>query len=239
MSDLLADVLEAHGGLTRWNSLTMVRAQVVSGGDLFTVKGVPQDPVPREQTVWLHQEHASITPYGAVGRKTDFTPERVSIQTLDGHTLVEREDPRASFAGHELATPWDAVDRAYFNGYAMWTYFTTPFLFAMPGFQVAEIEPWHEGDQVWRGLRVTFPEGNPSHSRQQEFYFGADNLLRRHDYHVDIAGGFAAAQYVYGIVDADGIRLPTVRRAFRRDAQDRPLPGLVMVSIDISDVRFS
>jgi hypothetical protein len=31
------------------------------------------------------------------------------------------------------------LDRAYFNGYALWTYLTTPFLFALPGFGVDEI----------------------------------------------------------------------------------------------------
>jgi hypothetical protein len=239
MLELLADVLEAHGGIDRWNQLTTVRATVVSGGDLFTIKGVPQDPAPREMTVWLHEERASVAPFGAPDRRTDFTPGHLGIETLDGEVVAERDNPREAFEGHTLETPWDALDRAYFNGYAMWTYFTTPFLFTMPGFEVTEIEPWREGDQLWRGLQVTFPPGNPSHSTRQEFYFGSDNLLRRHDYHVDIAGGFAVAQYVYNIIDADGIRLPSVRRAFRRDAEGHPLPGLVMVSIDISNVRFN
>ncbi|MER6465237.1 hypothetical protein ACWC4D_31500 [Streptomyces sp. NPDC001288] len=84
-----------------------------------------------------------------------------------------------------------------------------------------EIEPWHERDQVWRGLDVTFPPSHPSHSEHQQFYFGSDGLLRRHDYHVDVAGGFAAAQYVHDIVEADGIRLPSVRRAYRRDSSGR------------------
>jgi hypothetical protein len=34
------------------------------------------------------------------------------------------------------------------------------------------------------------------------------------------------------------IRLPSVRHAFRRDAEGRPHPGLLMVSIDISNVHF-
>jgi hypothetical protein len=96
-----------------------------------------------------------------------------------------------------------------------------------------------EGDELWRGLRATFPPDITSHSTQQDFYFGPDRLLRRHDYHVDIAGGFAAAQYVYDTMEVDGILLPTKRRAFRRDAEDRPILDQTMVSIDISNIRFS
>jgi hypothetical protein len=92
--------------------------------------------------------------------------------------------------------PWDVLDRAYFNGYAVWTYLTTQFHFAMPAFIVEEIEPWREDDELWRGLRVTYPPNIASHSRQQDFYFRPDFLLRRHDYHVEASGGFAAAQYV-------------------------------------------
>jgi hypothetical protein len=123
-------------------------------------------------TVCLHEERASVAPFGAPDRRTDFTPCHLSIETIDGEVVAERDDPRAAFEGHTLETPWDPLDRAYFNGYAMWTYFTTPFLFTMPGFEVTEIEPWREGDQLWRGLQVTFPPGNPSHSTLQEFYFG-------------------------------------------------------------------
>jgi hypothetical protein len=239
MNELLAKAIDAHGGIERWNEFDVVRATIVSGGDLFTIKGMPQDPTPREMTVWLHQEHASVQPFGAPDQRTDFTAGRVSIDKLDGRTVIERAEPRKSFAGHVLETPWDPVDRAYFNGYALWTYLTTPFLLAMPGFTVAEIEPYREGDELWRGLRATFPPEVASHSTQQDFYFGPDYLLRRHDYHVDIAGGFAAAQYTYDHVTADGIVLPTTRRAFNRDPELRPIRSQVMVSIDISDVHFS
>jgi len=33
---------------------------------------------------------------------------------------------------------WDDLHLAYFSGYAMWNYLTTPFLFAMEGFEVEE-----------------------------------------------------------------------------------------------------
>ncbi|MFE0629387.1 hypothetical protein ACFW3D_20810 [Streptomyces sp. NPDC058864] len=239
MNELLAAAIEAHGGLTRWRELTRVRATLVSGGRLFAAKGLPQDPEPREMTVLLHEEHASVRPFGAPDQKSDFTPERVRIDKLDGRVVAVREDPRSSFSGHALNTPWDPLDRAYFNGYALWTYLTTPFLLAMPGFTVTEIEPWQEGDEVWRGLRAAFPSGIASHSTHQDFYFGPDHVLRRHDYHVDVAGGFAAAQYVYDCVEADGIVVPTKRRAYLRDVDGHPIPDEIMVAIDLGDIHFS
>ncbi|MFF7187410.1 hypothetical protein ACFZAR_19665 [Streptomyces sp. NPDC008222] len=239
MNKLLTQAIQAHGGMARWQALSDGHATIVSGGDLFAVKGLPQDPAPREMTVRLHEERASVRPFGAPDQKTDFTPGRVSIEKLDGRVVAERMDPRTSFNGHALETPWDALDRAYFNGYALWTYLTTPFLLTMPGFTVTDIEPWREGDEVWRGLRATFPPEIASHSDEQDFYFGSDGLLRRHDYHVDVAGGFAAAQYVGDYVDADGIRVPTRRRAYRRSIDGRPRLHEVMVSIDLSNVRFS
>ncbi|MFF4352544.1 hypothetical protein [Streptomyces sp. NPDC001530] len=232
-------MIEAHGGSELWQELTQARATLVSGGDLFALKGLPQDAAPRRMTVRLHEEHASVQPFGAPDQRTDFTPGRVSIERLDGHVVAERKDPRTSFSGHTLDTPWDPLDRAYFNGYALWTYLTTPFLLAMPGFTVTDIEPWRERDELWPGLRATFPLHIASHSTHQDFYFGPDRLLRRHDYCVDVAGGFAAAQYVYDYAEADGIVLPTKRRAYRRDADGRPLMDHVMVSIDLCDVRFS
>ncbi|MEV5145163.1 hypothetical protein AB0L14_12115 [Streptomyces sp. NPDC052727] len=59
------------------------------------------------------------------------------------------------------------------------------------------------------------------------------------DYHVDVAGGFPAAQYVHDCVDADGIVLPTKRRAYRRDAHGCPILEQVMVSIDLGEIHFS
>ena len=72
-----------------------------------------------------------------------------------------------------------------------------------------------------------------------DFFFGDDLLLCRHDYQVDIAGGFAAAQRFYDYNEADGIRLPTRRRAFLRGTDDRVIEDPLMVSIDLSNVRFA
>jgi hypothetical protein len=239
MSRLLDNVLDAHGGLQRWRSSSMLEATIVSGGKLWQIKGQPQDPAPRRMTVALHREWASVQPFGAPDQRSDFTPERIAIEKLDGEIVAERANPRASFTGHVLETPWDPLQRAYFNGYALWTYLTTPFLLTMPGFTVTEIDPVHVDGEQWAGLRAQFPDTLASHSRVQEFYFNSDYLLCRHDYRVDVAGGFAAIQYVYDIVQADGFKLPSKRRAYRCDADDRPMADELMVSIDISDIHVS
>src|SRR5690348_5541186 len=131
MADLLDAVLQAHGGLDRWNQLTRVVATIVTGGELWAIKGQPQDPLPRRMSATLRHEWASVRPFGADDQKTDFTPGRVAIEKLDGAVISERTHPRASFDGHEFSSPWDPLQRAYFNGYAMWTYLTTPFLLTL------------------------------------------------------------------------------------------------------------
>lgn len=239
MNDLLQQVLDAHGGLERWNSFKTLQATIVTGGELWGLKGVTQDAMPRTMTVSLHQQSASVTPFGKPEWRTAFTAERIAIETLEGQIINERANPRDAFATHALETPWDPLHRAYFSGYAMWTYLTTPFLMAMQGCSVREIEPWQEGQERWRGLRVTFAEGIASHSRLQDFYFGEDGLLRRHDYHVDVAGGFAAAQYISDYVEAQGLRFPTRRRAYMRGDDLQPVRDQTMVSIDLSDFRLS
>jgi hypothetical protein len=238
MNKFLANVLDAHGGINLWQSYKKVDATIVTGGGLFALKGVLQDPDPRRMTVWLHEERSSVLPYGAPDQRTMFTPERIAIEKVDGTLVAERHAPKDSFAGHQMNTPWDSLHRAYFNGEALWTYLTTPFLLAMEGVRVEETDPWREGDETWRVLRAYFPGSIETHNLVQDFFFGEDLMLRRHDYSVNIAGGFAAAQLTSEYVAANGISLPTKRRAYPRGPDRRPIFELLMVSIDLSEVRF-
>ena len=239
MSELLTNVLQAHGGLARWNQFTTVRAQIVTGGGLWALKGLTQDSAPRQMTVSLREEFGSVTPFGQPNWRTNFRPERLAIETLDGGVVRERENPRASFDGHTMNTPWDPLHRAYFNGYALWTYLTSPFLLALPGMSVRELEPVVDDGVEFTGFQVQFGSAFAGHSTLQEFYFGPDLLMARHDYRVDVAGGFSAIQHVSELVEANGIRVPTKRRAYRCDEDGRLIPSDLMVSIDLSDVHFS
>jgi hypothetical protein len=143
-------------------------------------------------------------------QRTMLTPERIAVEKLGGTVVAERHAPKDSFAGDQMSTPWDALHRAYFNGEALWTYFTTP---------------WREGAETWRALRA--------------FFFGEDLLLRRDDYSVNVAGGFGAAPLTSDYAVANGVRLPTTRRAYTRRPDRRPILETLMVSIDISDVSFT
>ena len=90
MPDLLATVIEAHGGLARWNQLDSVSARLIQGGALWTLKGqagVLDDVV---VTASLHDERVSHRPFGAADRRSAFTPERVAI--MSGDTILEALD---------------------------------------------------------------------------------------------------------------------------------------------------
>lgn len=239
MNELLSDIVRAHGGFDRWRALNCMEATIVTGGKLWGLKGLVQDSDPRRVTVDLHRQRLSLAPFGDPDWHSEFDPDRVSIVRSDGGIVADRNHPRAAFAGHDMTTAWDALHRAYFNGYALWLYLTTPFLLAQAGIRAYEIEPWNEGDETWSVLRAEFAGTIATHSPVQDFFFGDDLLLHRHDYTVNVAGGFAAAHLVSDYIIADGIRLPSKRRAYLRRPDRRPDLNSLMVSIDISDVRFS
>jgi len=235
--ELLNDIIEAHGGINRWKQFSKIEAEIVSGGKLFEMKGVPQDNTPRQMTVWLHEQKASVYPFGGPNQRSDFSSDRVAIETLDGKVIAERTGTN-EIHDHLKSPQWDALDRAQFNGYALWMYLTTPFFMLLPGMEVSEIDPLQEEGETWEGLSVTFPSNIPTHSKVQQFYFGRDNLIRRHDYHVD-SGNFYAAQYISGLKEVQGIIVASKRRAYKKDPDGNPLPGEVMVKIDLSNFHLS
>jgi hypothetical protein len=237
MNELLAKALAAHGGLDRWKKLNRVSATIVAGGGLLPMKGLELDPKPILGTATTRTESTIIEPFAQPEWRMIFTPDRVAIETTGGVIVNERLEPRAAFAGHTMNTAWDLLHRAYFNGYARWTYLNTPFLMALPGFEIIEISPWREGSEKWRGLRARFPDGLASHSKEQDFYFGDDFLLRRHDYFLEIAGGVPVAQYVDDMTEIDGFRFPTKRRAYVRGPHLKPIRDLLLISLDLSNFR--
>jgi hypothetical protein len=235
MTDLLTLAIDAHGGWDRWQKLSKMTVRAGIGGALWAVKGHPGARDVR-LTVALHRQHVESSPFEAPGTHSVYEPERTAVETDDGVVIATRTNPRSSFTGHTYATPWDDLQLVYFQGYALWTYLTTPFLLRSHAFQVREIEPWSENGEEWRRLKVTFPPNIHSHSTEQLFYFDAKGLLRRQDYSVDIVGGSSSANYATEHEVFGGIVFPTKRRVYAHGADNRPLLDRVAVAIDFHEI---
>ena len=70
MTQLLAEIIDGHGGIGKWNSYKKVEATIVSGGGFFPLKGIPSDLSPRRMSVWLHEQRSSVLPYGAPDQRS-------------------------------------------------------------------------------------------------------------------------------------------------------------------------
>ncbi|MFJ4466839.1 hypothetical protein ACIP2X_04875 [Streptomyces sp. NPDC089424] len=240
MSDLAAHVIEAHGGLDRFRRYESVTAGFRSGGALWGLKG--REGILSQTTVRvdLHRQHASHHPFTAPDLRTSFTADRVAVVDDQGEVRAERRAPRQAFEGHTLATPWDDLHVAYFAGYAMWTYLTSPFSFVSPGFRTEELPPLttEEGER-WSRLKVTFPDRIATHSREQLFHFGEDGLLRRHDYTAEVINAGPAAHFTSDHADFGGIMVPTRRRVHPLNEDGSVSRDIELVTIDIDDVTFA
>lgn len=238
-NDLLAYALEAHGGLERWNAYTRLTAQVSIDGAIWYLKQQVGMLTAKEVEIDTRSEWLSITPFAGEGQRSVFVPQRLALETLAGGVTETRDNPAAAFAGQTLDTPWDKFHVAYFASEALWTYLTSPFLFTYPGFFCEEIEPWHENGETWRSLQVSFPPEIATHTRTQIIRFGADGLMRRHDYTVDILGGATGANYVGDYREVQGIMMPTKRRIYAYDDAMRKIAEPLLVSLDFGAISLS
>ncbi len=237
MSDLLEKVITGHGGWDRWMSLSRVTAKANFGGNLWGVKGKAGMLDSVTIRAELHRQYLEYSPFGK-GRHSIYEPSRTSLVADDGTIESVRENPRDAFDGHSMRTPWDDHHLAYFSGYGMWTYIATPFLFRLPGVQTEEIDPWIENGETLRRLKVIFPASIHNHCLEQVFYFNDAGILQRQDYSTDIMGGAVAAHYTTDHKLFDGIVVPTRRRVYIRDSENKPILNDLRVSIDVHDLKF-
>jgi len=117
MNEPLQSVLQAHGGIDRWNKFNTVSASFVTGGGLVPMKGVELPTTPLGGIASIHEEMTLFKPFGQPDRQMVFTSQRVVIETNAGEIVSDRSNPRETFAGHVLNAYWDSLHRACFNGY--------------------------------------------------------------------------------------------------------------------------
>jgi hypothetical protein len=235
MNTLVERTIEAHGGPKRWNELESVTAHLAEDGALWGLKGHPEMLGETNVTVGTRSEWASHHPFLAARARTRFEPHRTALENQNGELIEELKQPRTSFAGHGLETPWSKLQLAYFAGYAMWTYLNLPFLLARPGVVSEEGTPWEENGETWSRLKIRFPADVVTHSAHQTLYIDGEGLLKRHDYDVDISGGTPAAHYPSEYLEAGGIMFPTKREIFPRQPDNTPNRDLLVVSIRLSN----
>ena len=239
MKDLLQLAVDAHGGLERWNSFSKLRAEVSIDGAIWHVKQQPGLLIDKVFEIRTHEQRLTVHPFPAPDERTVFVPNSIVFETLDGVAVEKRDNPEASFAGQKFDDPWDKFHVAFFASEALWTYLASPFLYTYPGFESEEIEPWHEGGEEWRRLKVTFPDHIVSHSKTQITHFGSDGLMRRHDYTVDILGGATGANYTTNYKSFQGIKMPSTRRIYAYDEAMQKVPEPVLVSLDFGSLTFN
>jgi hypothetical protein len=239
MNELRDLIIDAHGGIARWNEVKTIDADMSITGGLWARKGWPDVLKAVHVTAAAGKQWISYRPFTGEGMRSSWSPDHTIIETLDGKPVKDRRNPRASFDGHAVETPWDDLHLAYFSGYAMWNYLNTPFIFALPGFHAEEIAPWDEDGEQRRRLRVVFPDHFATHCPEQIFHVNSEGLICRMDYSAPVAGGAPTAHYLSDHRDFAGIKVATKRRALRRDADGNAVPNPVFVAIDIADIRFS
>jgi hypothetical protein len=234
---LLAEILAAHGGTERWESLHGLEAQLSAWGLLFRAKRRP--PLnhqrvrvsTREPRVWFDDYPKP----GLMGELRGL--EAVRIRNAAGAIVVQRSEPRAFFRSLRRQLSWDDLDLLYFAGYAIWNPLTAPFLFLRPGCALEALEPVRTTIGMWRRLRVQFPPDVPTHCPQQVFYFDGQGRLVRLDYTAEVVGRWARAAHTCDDHRwFEGLLIPTRRRVTPR-ALGRALSGPTLVGITVHDVR--
>ena len=217
---LLDEALAAHGGADALDGVEALEVELRGGGLAFETHGLAAGAGFRA-SVDPHRPRATFTDFLRVGRNATFTPERVTLGD------EARDDPRRRLG--TLHPRWDHMDLAYFCGYALWNYLTTPWLLTrarteeMPG----------------RRLRAEFPDDVPTHSRVQTFHFDERGLLTRLDYTAYVFGAWARAAHLCHDHRRFGpIVTPTRRRVTPRVA-GRVVPEPTLVHIHIVELRVA
>ncbi len=238
MSDLLDLAVQAHGGLKRWNKLKSIKVGASITGAIWYVKG--QGDVLKNVILTADtKQERLVTDFPGQDKRSVFEPDRIVMEKVDGTLIACRDNPEKSFEGQQRETPWDDIHVAYFCGEALWTYLTTPFLYTYEGFKTEEISSIQVDGEIWRRLRVTFPDYVKSHTREQISCFGPDGLLRRHDYTVDILGDATGLNYASEYRDVDGIKVPTKRRVYAYEGDYQIVKEPLLVGIDMGEITLT
>jgi hypothetical protein len=240
MSGLLDEVLAAHGGVERWREVKAISSRGKVGG-LLSSRFPGNRMADVNVRVQMAEQHTVFRGFPQASQQAVFDQGDVRIETRDGEVVTARRNPRSAFAGLSGLRRnfrWDALDAAYFAGYAWWNYLSSPVLLTRDGVAVTEGGTWQEAGEQWRRLEVSFPPDIHTHSLRQTFYVDGAGLIRRHDYIAYPVGRWArAAHYCDNHQRVGGLVFPTRRRVRPLEPGGRTLPWPILVALDIDEIE--
>lgn len=237
INELLDKVIEAHGGMDRWNKIEEINVTARTGGVLPLSKLKYSSLSKINFTVYPKKIQTVFNDFPEIGSKGVFDNGSVYIENGKGEIEDERENPREHFNRISKKLYWDFLDTIYFTGYASWNYLCTPFLFKTYDFELSESEPIEEEGEKLDALRVVYPDNIHTHCKEQILYFDSFGLLRRLDYTADVIGSWAhAAHYCYDYVKYDGISFPLSRKVFMRKSDGSHADFPIVIWIKISAI---
>ena len=235
---LLADVLQANGGLEMWRQLRKFTVHMSIGGMLCArkcsaarLKHIVVEGSTREQSL-------EITGFTARDRRALYRPARVVLEGSDGEVLKERHATPAQFRDQCKSSMWDELQLAHYCGCLIWNYLTLPFILADTDVSAEATEAMATEGSAWRRLKVRFPPRILTHSAEQTFYVDRQALLRRRDYMAEHEDQTELAQLFSGHQSFSGILIPALCRVVQIGTDGIVLPERPLVDIEVFDAIF-
>ncbi|EHR04853.1 hypothetical protein [Bradyrhizobium sp. WSM471] len=232
---LLDDVIDASGGMARWNSLSRFTLHLSVAGTLFSSTGHASEF--KDVTAEGSTRTQSVRFTGITGgeHSGSFQPDAITIESLEGEILRTWRNPSLAFTEAGSPTLVDELHLVFFCGVAIWNYLTNPFLLAQPDVVVEELPTWQENNESWRRLRAQFPPGLITLAPEQIFYFDDNALQRRTDHDLF---GMKVAHYSWAHDSFGGIVVPTLRRAQTLRPDGTVVAKPVLMDVEIFDAVF-
>ncbi len=223
---LVERAVAAHGGRTLWQETASIRLPYLrAAGALLWLKGHGHTfPAPREFEVRPHDRLTIFHGYPDDGHLGRFSDDTVSVEDVTGREPPTRSvDHRRTFAGLAKHRRWSPLDGLYFFGYALWHYHVLPFTLGE-----ARLLRVVTNRGVPEGIDVVFPRDVATHSPRQQFYFGADGRIVRHDYVAEVVGAWACGSHFWeDYARCGGLLIARRRRVVYRLGR-RPTPFRVL-----------
>ena len=238
MSDLLSEMLDAHGGLDTWRKLKEFTGHMSGGGPLFERIGWPDGVRDVNFTGSCDEQRISQWPIGREGSRSLVLADHATLSDSAGKTVAERHNPEEAFPD-DPAKGWDELNLAFFAGYAMWNYLAAPFIFTLPGTETQELPPLDEDGRTLRRLVVRYPQGIATHSPEETFFVSDEGLIVRVDYAPKVTGNRPAANYASEHKRVEGGLVMPTRRIVKPKSPDGAVQDMVVIQVDIDRLAYA